>query len=260
MRSAVVLALLPLLALAAEPAPPASSAAPAPAAAPALPPAAAPAEKGAPPAAPGAKAAKPADTGNALYAVGLAVADSLEVFSLAPAELETVVKGIRDGVAGKPRFPLDVKMQAAMTDLARTRAPKAAEKASAREKRQGPAYLAKAAKEKGARKSPSGVIVVPLREGTGPSPSATDTVKVYYTGTLVSGRVFDTTSHRGQPADLALGQTVPCWQEAFPMLKTGARARIVCPAEVAYGASGRGAIPGNAVLTFDVELLEIVKK
>jgi FKBP-type peptidyl-prolyl cis-trans isomerase len=249
MRSAAALALLPLLALAAEPAPPAP---------PASPPAAA--EKGAPAAPPAAKPAPPADTGKALYAVGLAVSDSLEVFSLSPAELETVIKGIRDGLAGKPRFPLDVKMQAAMTDLARSRAPKAAEKASAREKKQGPPYLARVAKEKGARKSPSGAIVVTLQEGTGPSPTASDTVKVHYTGTLVSGRVFDTTVHRGQPADLPLAQTVPCWREAFPMLKTGARARIVCPPELAYGSSGKGGIPANAVLTFEVELLEIVKK
>jgi FKBP-type peptidyl-prolyl cis-trans isomerase len=258
MRSAAALALLPLLpflALAAEPAAPAPAPAPAPQAAP-------PATPGAgAPAAPAPAATPPADAGKALYSVGLAVADSLEVFSLAPSELETVVKGIRDGVAGKPRFPLDVKMQAAMSELARARAPKAAEKAAAREKKQGPAYIGKAAKEKGARKTPSGAVVVPLREGTGASPTASDTVKVNYTGTLVSGRVFDTTVHRGQPTDLVLGQTVPCWKEAFPMLKTGARAKIVCPAELAYGANGRPpAIPGNAVLTFDVELLEIVKK
>jgi FKBP-type peptidyl-prolyl cis-trans isomerase len=245
--------LLPLLALAAEPSGSAPEGAP-----PAPPPAAA--RKGAPAAPPAARPAAPADTGKALYAVGLAVADSLEVFSLAPAELETVMKGIRDGVAGKPRFPLDTKMQAAMTDLARARAPKAAEKAAAREKKQGPPYLARMAKEKGARKSPSGAIVVPLKEGTGPSPTASDTVKVNYTGTLVSGRVFDTTVHRGQPLEIALTQTVPCWSEAFPMLKTGAHAKIVCPPELAYGASGKGGVPGNAVLTFDVELLEVAKK
>jgi FKBP-type peptidyl-prolyl cis-trans isomerase len=256
MRSATAaaLALLPLLALAAEPAPPAP--------APGQP--APPAEKAAPPAAPAtppaAKPAPPADPQKALYAIGLAVADSLEVFSLTPAELETVMKGVRDGVAGKPRFPLDTKMQAAMTDLARARAPKAQEKAAAREKREGAPYLAKMAKEKGARKTPSGAIVIPLLEGTGASPTASDTVKVHYTGTLVSGRVFETTVHRGQPAEFPLGKTVPCWVEAFPLLKTGARAKIVCPAETAYGASGKGGIPANAVLTFEVELLEIVKK
>jgi FKBP-type peptidyl-prolyl cis-trans isomerase len=252
MRSAAAaLALLPLLALAADPA----------ASSPAAQPPAAPAAKDAAPAAPpAAKPSAPADSQKALYAVGLAVADSLEVFSLTPAELDTVMKGIRDGVAGKPRFALDTKMQAAMTDLARARAPRAQEKAAAREKREGAPYLAKMAKERGARKTASGAIVIPLQEGTGPSPTANDTVKVHYTGTLVSGKVFETTVHRGQPAEFPLGKTVPCWVEAFPLLKTGGRARIVCPPETAYGSSGKGGIPANAVLTFEVELLEIVKK
>jgi FKBP-type peptidyl-prolyl cis-trans isomerase len=245
MRSAALaLALLPVLALAAEPAKPAAPGAPA-----------APPPKGAPP----PKAAAPADTGKALYAVGLAVANSLEVFALTPAELDTVIRGIRDGVAGKPRFPLDQGMQAAVNDLGRSRAPKAQEKAAKREKEAGPPYLAKMGKEKGAQRTPGGAIVIPLKEGTGPSPTASDKVKVHYTGTLVSGRVFDTSLNRG-PTEFPLAQVIPCWTQALQMLKVGGKARIVCPSELAYGPGGNAAIPGNAVLTFEVELLEIVKQ
>ncbi len=219
------------------------------------------AQKAAPPAqapAAPAKPASPAETEKALYGLGLAIANSLEVFSLSPAELDTVVKGLREGWAGKPRFQLDAKVQAALNDLARSRAPKAAEKAAAREKQQGAPYLAKMAKEKGAKRSPSGAIVIPVQEGTGPSPTAADKVKVQYTGTLVSGRIFDSSAQRG-PAEFPLGGVIKCWTEGLQMMKVGGKAKIVCPPEIAYGANGNPGIPGNAVLTFDVELLEIVK-
>ena len=260
---AALLALAPaLVARAADPAPPKAEA-------PAEAPAAAPADKAADKAAekpaakpadksPGPAAQKTTDSNKALYGVGLAVASSLDVFSLSQAELETVLKGVRDGWAGKPKFQLDAAMQAAVNDLARARAPKAQEKAAAREKQLGAPYLAKAAKESGAKKTASGAIVIPIKEGTGPSPTVNDKVKVNYTGTLVSGRVFDSTAQRG-PAEFPLGQVIKCWTEGLQMMKVGGKARIVCPSDIAYGPSGNAGIPGNAVLTFEVELLDIVK-
>lgn len=200
----------------------------------------------------------PAEVNRTLYAVGLAVAKSLEVFDLTPAELDTVLRGIREGWAGKPKAQLDAKTQQAVNDLARARAPKSAEKASAREKAAGAPYLAKMAAEKGAKKTPSGAIVIPVVEGTGPSPQPTDKVKVNYTGTLVNGQVFDSSAGRG-PAEFPLNGVIKCWGEAVPTMKVGGKAKIVCPPEIAYGATGNGPVPGNAVLTFEVELLEIVK-
>ena len=199
-----------------------------------------------------------ADTEKALYGVGLAVSNSLEVFDLTPAELETVIKGIRDGQAGKPKAQLDATAQQQVNDLARSRAPKAAEKASAREKKEGAVYLAKMEKEKGAIKTASGAIVIPQKEGTGASPVATDKVKVNYTGTLISGRVFDTSKNRG-PAEFPLGNVIKCWTEALQKMKVGGTAKVVCPSDIAYGPNGNAGIPGNAVLTFEVELLEVVK-
>jgi FKBP-type peptidyl-prolyl cis-trans isomerase len=180
------------------------------------------------------------------------------VFALTPAELDTVLRGIKDGWSGKPKAQLDAKMQQAVNDLARSRAPKAAEKAAAREKEQGGAYLAKMSKEKGAKKSPSGAIVITEKEGTGATPAATDKVKVNYTGTLVSGRVFDSSVNRG-PAEFPLNGVIKCWTEALQMVKVGGKAKVVCPSEIAYGPNGNAGIPGNAVLTFEVELLDIVK-
>lgn len=202
----------------------------------------------------------PADVNRTLYAVGLAIAQSLDVFSLTAPELDTVLRGLRDGHAGKPKFELDAKTQTAVNELARARAPKAIERASQKEKDAGAPYLAKVAKEKGARKTASGAIVVPEKEGTGASPKETDKVKVNYTGRLVSGRVFDTSTGRG-PAEFPLNGVIKCWSEALQTMKVGGKAKVVCPSEIAYGERGQpqAGIPGHAVLTFDVELLEIVK-
>jgi FKBP-type peptidyl-prolyl cis-trans isomerase len=207
---------------------------------------------------PAQKPPSPAENEKTLYGVGLAVANSLEVFNLSPAELETVLRGVRDGWSGKPKAQLDAKLQQQVNDLARSRAPKSAEKAAAREKEVGATYLAKMSKEKGAKKTASGAIVISEKEGTGASPTAADKVKVHYTGTLVSGRVFDSSAQRG-PAEFPLGGVIKCWTEALQQMKVGGKAKIVCPSEIAYGPSGNAGIPGNAVLTFEVELLDIVK-
>jgi FKBP-type peptidyl-prolyl cis-trans isomerase len=205
------------------------------------------------------KAPSKADESKALYGVGLAVARSLDTFSLTPAELEQVMKGIRDGVAGKPKMALDQSMQAAVNDLARARAPKAAERASTREKEAGAPYIAKMAKDPKAKKTASGAIVITEKEGTGASPKDTDKVKVNYTGTLVNGTVFDSSMGRG-PAEFPLNQVVKCWTESLQLMKVGGKAKIVCPPEIAYGDRGSPpVIPGNAVLTFEVELIDIVK-
>jgi FKBP-type peptidyl-prolyl cis-trans isomerase len=208
------------------------------------------------------KAAAPAEnkaqTEKTLYGVGLAVSNSLEVFNLTGAELEQVIKGIRDGQTGKSKQTLDAALQQQVNELARARAPKAAEKAAAREKKDGAVYLAKAEKEKGAVKTASGAIVISEKEGTGATPTPSDKVKVHYTGTLVSGRVFDSSAQRG-PAEFPLNGVIKCWTEALQKMKVGGKAKVVCPSDIAYGANGNAGIPGNAVLTFQVELLDIVK-
>ncbi|BDG04856.1 FKBP-type peptidyl-prolyl cis-trans isomerase [Anaeromyxobacter oryzae] len=216
------------------------------------------------PAAPAAPAAKPEqkppeklDTDKSLYAVGLAVAKSLDVFALTPAEAEKVIQGVKDGLAGKPKFQLDEKAQTSVQELARTRMAAAAQKQQAA----GVAYLDKMAKEKGAVKTESGAIVIPIKPGTGATPAVTDTVKVHYTGTLVDGKEFDSSEKRGEPAEFPLNGVIKCWTEALQKMKVGGEAKVVCPSGIAYGEQGRPpVIPGNAVLTFHVKLLDIVKK
>jgi FKBP-type peptidyl-prolyl cis-trans isomerase len=191
----------------------------------------------------------------AFRAIGLSIAEQLKVFQLSRPELDQVVGGIRDGVAGKAKFD-PATMQPQIQTLAQARLAQVADK----EKGKSAGILEKAAQEKGAQKTPSGLVFTPVKEGTGPSPAPTDKVKVHYRGTLADGKEFDSSYSRGQPAEFPLNQVIPCWTEGLQKMKVGGKAKLVCPAAIAYGEQGRPpVIPGNAVLFFDVELLEIVK-
>ena len=104
----------------------------------------------------------------------------------------------------------------------------------------------------------SGLAYRSLKDGTGPSPKATDTVKVHYRGTFPDGREFDSSYKRGEPLEFPLNGVIKCWTEGVQMMKVGGKAKLVCPPGIAYGARGAGnVIPPNATLNFEVELLGI---
>jgi len=108
----------------------------------------------------------------------------------------------------------------------------------------------------------TGLIYTSLKDGTGASPQATDTVRVHYRGTFPDGKEFDSSYSRGQPAQFPLNRVIRCWTEGVQMIKVGGKARLVCPPAIAYGERGTpgGPIPPNATLHFEVELLGIVGK
>src|SRR6266446_5442410 len=191
-----------------------------------------------------------------IYAIGLAVSRSLVPFSLTDPELELVKAGIADGVRGNDQ---KVDLQAygpKIQELQKARQSVAA----AGEKKVGQAFLDKAAVEKGATKTASGLIITTIKPGNGTAPKATDKVKVHYTGTLIDGTVFDSSVQRNEPATFQLNGVIPCWTEGVQLMKVGGKSKLVCPAALAYG--DRGAPPKikpGATLVFDVELLEILK-
>jgi FKBP-type peptidyl-prolyl cis-trans isomerase FkpA len=107
---------------------------------------------------------------------------------------------------------------------------------------------------------PSGVKIVHTQVGTGANPKASDTVKVHYRGTLADGKEFDSSYKRNEPATFPLARVVPCWTQGLQKMKVGGKATLTCPPATAYGDRGAGgAVPPNATLTFEVELLAIEK-
>jgi len=206
----------------------------------------------------GARAQDPkTDDEKTLYSIGVLIAKQLEVFNLAPAELDMVKRGLADATSSKKLVAEPEQYQQKINQLAQARMKVSAEK----QKEKSKDFLDKAAKEKGAQKTASGLVYVPIKEGAGAEPKDTDTVKVHYTGTLTDGKVFDSSVKRGQPAEFPLNQVIKCWTEGVAKMKVGGKAKLVCPSAIAYGDEGRPpTIPGGATLVFDVELLDIVKK
>ena len=200
-------------------------------------------------------APKPAEH-NTLYAVGLTAAHQLSVFNLTPAELEVVKQGFADGVSGKtPEVELR-DYNDRIQELARARR-KAQGAKMAPENEQ---FLARAALEKGAVVTPTGLIFFPVKEGSGASPGPNDRVWVRYRGTLVNGKEIDSSDKNGKPAEFRLNGVISCWSEGLQKMKPGGRAQLVCPAKLAYGQTGKGYdILPDAALVFQVELVAVKK-
>ena len=191
-----------------------------------------------------------------VYALGLMLGRNLGPLKLTPAEVEQVQKGLADACAGRKT---DIQPEAygqKIQELAKSRAAQTAQG----EKSRSQGFLADAAKEEGAVRTPSGLVSRTLKPGNGASPAASDVVKVHYEGKLTDGTVFDSSLKRGQPVEFALNQVIPCWTEGVQRMKVGEKARLVCPSQIAYGDQGRPPqIPGGATLVFEVELLGIKK-
>lgn len=209
-------------------------------------------------------AAKPApltpeERKKVLYALGAMVAQRtpLAQAGLEEAELTEVMVGFADATLGKPlKYPTAENMPK-VDQFLKERAKIRGEQ----EKAKGATYLEEQAKAPGAQKTPSGLIYFETQAGTGAQPTAADTVKVHYRGTLVNGTEFDSSYKRGTPAEFPLGGVIKCWTEGVAKMKVGGKAKLVCPSEIAYGERGAGgSIPPNSVLNFEVELISIAGK
>ncbi len=107
---------------------------------------------------------------------------------------------------------------------------------------------------------PSGLVYDSLKEGTGTSPGPSSRVRVHYRGTLADGKEFDSSYSRGAPSEFPLNRVIPCWTEAVQRMKPGGKARLTCPPGIAYGDRGAGGvIPPGATLTFEVELIDVLR-
>jgi FKBP-type peptidyl-prolyl cis-trans isomerase FkpA len=118
--------------------------------------------------------------------------------------------------------------------------------------------VACAAPAQGPTTTKSGLVYQSIKEGSGASPAATDTVKVHYRGTLQDGKEFDSSYKRGEPTEFPLNRVIPCWTEGVQLMKPGGKAKLTCPPAIAYGERGAGGvIPPNATLNFEIELVSV---
>jgi len=197
----------------------------------------------------------------ASYGIGQQIAGQFKSQGL-EINVDQLIQGLKDAMLDqKPRYT-DAELQAAFMEFSRAaQASREQRQAAAGEKnkREGLAYLAANAKKPGVKATPSGLQYQIIKSGpAGASPKATDTVQVHYEGTLIDGKVFDSSQRAGQPVSFQVNGVIPGWTEALQLMHVGDKWRLFIPSELAYGARGAGDLIGpHAVLVFDVELLAI---
>jgi FKBP-type peptidyl-prolyl cis-trans isomerase len=193
------------------------------------------------------------------YAVGANIGRSIAEPGI-ELDMDAFLAGFKAAYAKQELSMSMEEIQAAMMSLqtkAQAAGQKKMEEAGSTAKAEGEAYLAENAKKEGVKVTESGLQYKVVTEGTGAVPTAADTVKVHYTGTFTNGETFDSSVDRGEPAMFGVTQVIKGWTEALQMMKVGSKWQLAIPSDLAYG-PGRGSIPPNAVLLFDVELIEIV--
>ena len=190
-----------------------------------------------------------------LYSLGFLIGDNLNRQLILDNEndFKAVSQGMRDSLLGKESQTDLEKYKNAIIEKYENDARLLAEKFQAKQNE----YLQSFKKEKGVKTLDNGAMIKLSRNGKGKAPKADSRVKVHYTGTLIDGTKFDSSRDLGEAISFRLSEVIPCWTKGMQQMKPGAQAKLVCPADTAYGNRPVGPIPPNAVLVFDVELLGI---
>jgi FKBP-type peptidyl-prolyl cis-trans isomerase len=177
--------------------------------------------------------------------------------AFSPAEIEALLKGLGTAAAGKDS-PYDLeKIGPAMDAFMQKKQAAFLGKLKEQNVAASTAFFAKLKENKAIIELPSGLRYEILKQGEGPAPKPTETVKVHYTGTLIDGTVFDSSVERGEPAEFPLDQVIAGWTEGIQKVTKGGKIKLYVPANLAYGDDGRPGIPPASPLVFEVDLLEI---
>ena len=192
----------------------------------------------------------PGDKAKMGYAIGVSIGKNLARFK-DDVNSARVVSGIKDQLAGKPKMTPEA-MKEALNALTQAQ--------GAKNKVVGDAYLETNKKKAGVMVTASGLQYEVLTAGKGKKPTAKNTVRVHYRGTLIDGKEFDSSYSRNQPAEFPVTGVIPGWVEALQLMPVGSKYHLVIPSQLAYGPQGSpSGIGPDSVLIFDVELLAIVK-
>lgn len=192
------------------------------------------------------------------YTMGFMLGSNLERLNLTDHELSALYKGLTDSAKGEKA---EVELQVYQPKI-QMMFKERMEKVAKQEKGKGEQFIKDyMAKHKDAKKTESGLVYRVVKAGSDKKPSAEDTVKVHYHGTLVSGEVFDSSVERGDKITFPLNRVIKGWTEGLQLIGEGGKVELVIPPELAYGEQGAPPkIPGGATLKFEVELFEVNPK
>jgi FKBP-type peptidyl-prolyl cis-trans isomerase FklB len=199
----------------------------------------------------------------ASYAIGMNIGKGLHKDSV-DVDPAILLRGLKDGMAGGKTLLTDDEAKSAMVaiqaDLRKKQEAKMAIAGDAN-KKEGDEFLAANKTKEGVVTLPSGLQYKILKEGTGPKPSASDSVICNYKGTLIDNTEFDSSYKRGQPATFPVGQVIKGWTEVLQLMPVGSKWQVFVPSDLAYGPRAPGgAIGPNATLIFEIELISIQGK
>ena len=195
------------------------------------------------------------------YIIGTQIAGSLKKQQI-EVNVDSLAQGIKDALAGGKLALTQAEMQAVYGPWQQKMQQKrtaAQAKVASSNLTKGNAFLEANKTKEGIKVTDSGLQYKIIKEGTGETPTASDKVKTHYRGRFIDGKVFQSTFESGKPATFGVTQVIKGWTEALQLMKEGAKWELYIPANLAYGAPGRGNIPPNSALIFEIELLEIVK-
>lgn len=194
------------------------------------------------------------------YIIGLNIGSNFKQQSV-EIDIDLLFKGMKDAIAGATPLIGEKEAQDVMQAFQKEMIAKQTERAKQvgeKNKKDGETFLAENKKKEGVKTLPSGLQYKILKEGSGKSPGAKDSVTVHYRGTLISGKEFDSSYKRGEPITFAVGGVIPGWVEALQLMKVGSKWQLFIPSKLAYGEADRSADIGpNSTLIFEVELLKI---
>ena len=205
----------------------------------------------------GAKANLKTQIDSVSYGIGVAIGENLKRDNLDSINVDMLAKGIKDIFKGDTATLSQEKANQVISTYIEGMRMKKTEQSMATSKK----FFEENKKKDGVQETASGLQYKVITMGTGSKPAATDTVVTHYHGTLMDGKVFDSSVERGEPVSFPVNQVIPGWTEALQLMPVGSKWMLYIPSNLAYGERGAGGVIGpNESLIFEVELLGIKGK